>query len=55
MTYVQDLEKQFRAILSSGDVEAIVTFFKNKLQQSFRNGIKEGKKSGIQPEPAAKS
>ena len=51
MTYIQESEKQFRAKLASGDAEALVTFFKSKILESYANGIERGKRLATQTEP----
>ena len=43
MGYIQDFEKEFRAILAEGDMEKTVKFTKEKILESYRNGQSEKK------------
>ena len=39
MTYIRDLERELRALLEQGDEEQIVRFVKEKVLESYRNGL----------------
>ena len=39
MTYIRDLEREFRALLKDGDEEQLVRFVKEKVLESYRNGL----------------
>ncbi len=51
MTYKEKLEKEFRAILATGDAELIVGWFNDKQELAFQNGIRYAKR----PKDAQKS
>ena len=44
MGYIQDLEKELRAKLPQMDDENLVKFFKDKVWESYRNGVEASKK-----------
>lgn len=44
MGYIQDIEREVRELLDAGDTDAVVRFVKEKVLESYKNGIKEGKK-----------
>ncbi len=44
MGYIQDLEKELRAKLPQMDEENLVKFFKDKVWESYRNGMGASKK-----------
>ena len=44
MGYIQDLEKELRAKLPQMDEENLVKFFKDKVWESYRNGVEVSKK-----------
>lgn len=39
MGYMHDVAEAFRKVLSAGDEEATIRFFKEKLLESYRNGL----------------
>ena len=43
MGYIQDLEKELREELGHMDAEQLVKYFKDKVLESYRNGLKAGK------------
>ena len=43
MGYIQAFEHEFRELLQQGDEQAIVRFAKEKLLESYRNGITAAK------------
>ncbi len=43
--YLRDLEKELKKLLAEGDDDAIVRFVKEKVLESYRNGIKAGESS----------
>ena len=44
MGYIQDIERDVRGLLNAGDTDAVVRFVKDKVLESYKNGIEEGKK-----------
>ncbi len=44
MGYIQDIEREFKELLDASDTDAVVRFFKDKVLESYKNGIEEGKK-----------
>ncbi len=44
MGYIQELEKELRAKLPQLDEEKLVKFFKDKVWESYRNGMGASKK-----------
>ena len=44
MGYIQDLEKELREKLGQMDQEELIKFFKEKVLESYRNGISQAKK-----------
>ena len=57
MGYIYDVEKGLRVLLANvrlDDQEAIVRFCKDKILESYRNGMDAGK-NGIADAPAAPS
>jgi len=43
MGYIQDLEKELREQLGQMDAEQLIKYFKEKVLESYRNGMKAGK------------
>jgi|GEM_PF-1389244 len=43
MGYIQDLEKELREELGHMDAEQLIKYFKDKILESYRNGLKAGK------------
>jgi len=39
MGYMHDVAEAFRKVLSAGDEEATIRFFKEKILESYRNGL----------------
>ena len=39
MTYIRDLERELRALLTEGDDAKIIRFVKEKALESYRNGL----------------
>ncbi len=39
MTYIRELERELRALLKDGDEERLVRFVKEKVLESYRNGL----------------
>lgn len=39
MGYMYDIAESFRKVLAEGDDEATIRFFKEKLLESYRNGL----------------
>ncbi len=46
MNYMEEIERDFREVLSKGDVEATVQWVKDRVLQSFRNGQRGRAKVG---------
>lgn len=44
MGYIQDLEKELREKLPKMDKETLVKYFKDKVWESYKNGVEAGKK-----------
>lgn len=44
MGYIQDIERDVRGLLDAGDTDSVVSFVKEKVLESYKNGIEEGKK-----------
>jgi hypothetical protein len=45
MGHIQELEREFRALLAKDDKENIVKFVKEKVFESYRNGLRDAGKS----------
>lgn len=43
MGYIQDLERDLTALLQRGDEQAVVTFVKEHVVESYKNGIMAAK------------
>ena len=39
MTYIRDLERELRALLDEGDMPKVIRFVKEKVLESYRNGL----------------
>jgi hypothetical protein len=39
MTYIRDLERELRAYLAVGDEAKVIRFVKEKVLESYRNGL----------------
>jgi hypothetical protein len=39
MTYLRDLERELRALLEEGDMAKVIRFVKEKVLESYRNGL----------------
>ena len=39
MTYIRDLERDLRALLEEGDTAKVIRFVKEKVLESYRNGL----------------
>jgi hypothetical protein len=39
MTYIRDLERELRALLDEGDMAKVIRFVKEKVLESYRNGL----------------
>jgi hypothetical protein len=46
MGYIQDLEKELREKIDQMDMEALIKFFKDKVLESYRNGLRDSKRAG---------
>lgn len=44
MSYLETFEVELRALLRKGDTENIVTFAKQSVLKSYRNGVERGEK-----------
>ena len=43
MGYIQDLERELRRLLAEGDDEIVIKFVKEKILESYKNGLRDGK------------
>jgi hypothetical protein len=39
MTYIRDLERELRALIDEGDMVKVIRFVKDKVLESYRNGL----------------
>jgi hypothetical protein len=39
MTYIRDLERELRELLDAGDMAKVIRFVKEKVLESYRNGL----------------
>ena len=39
MTYIRDVERELRALLDEGDMGKVIRFVKEKVLESYRNGL----------------
>ena len=39
MTYIRDVERDLRALLDEGDMGKVIQFVKEKVLESYRNGL----------------
>ena len=55
MGYIQDFERELTTLLENGDEQAIVKFVKEKVIESYKNGIMSAKMVGADKDAGRKA
>ena len=50
MGYIQDIERDVKELLCHNDPDDVIRFVKEKVLESYKNGLRDGKKPRKQPE-----
>ncbi len=50
MGYIQDIERDVKELLCHNDPDDVVNFVKEKVLESYKNGLRDGKKPRKQSE-----